>query len=292
MDKEKLLLRLSLEADLFKAHVNRLKPAGYVIHQLDIELLRKKATDLYDLVVEFELKPAQKPDNEKQDELVSIEKKDEPKLPPKLEHGYEQPVVSPTNRVIDEPAVVKNIHSEELLVTEEKVEFQPPYTTTSETPTPVELVTEEKTSIPLMEKLQDEVKDEVKFEFEVEPKQKVVYTKAEPVKTTLDLFSASSDNSLAGKLTQTGEDTSVAGKMQHERLQNIRSAIGINEKFLFVNELFKGDLSRYNRVIDELNVMKTRQGTDTYLLELRIEGQWTEDHHAFQKLKEIVDRKF
>jgi len=45
-------------------------------------------------------------------------------------------------------------------------------------------------------------------------------------------------------------------------------------------------------VIDELNVMKTRQGTDTYLLELRIEGQWTEDHHAFQKLKEIVDRKF
>ena len=288
MDKEKLLLRLSLETDLFKAHVNRLKPAGYVIHQLDIELLRKKATDLYDLVVQFDLKPAQKPDNEKQDGPVFIEKKDEPKLSPKPEHGYEQPVVSPTNRVIDEPTDVKNIQSEELLVKEEKVEFQPPYATTSVTASTLELVTEEKTSTPLIEMLPDEVQSE----HEVEPKQKVVHTKAEPVKTTLDLFSSSSDNSLAGKLTQAGEDTSVAGKMQNERLQNIRSAIGINEKFLFVNALFKGDLSRYNRVIDELNVMKTRQGTDTYLLELRIEGQWPEDHHAFQKLKEIVDRKF
>jgi len=287
MDKEKLLLRLSLETDLFKAHVNRLKPAGYVIHQLDIELLRKKATDLYDLVVQFDLKPAQKPDNEKQAEPVSIEKRDEPTLSPKPEHRFEQPVFSPSNRVIDDPAVVENILSQDVLVTEKKIEFQPPYATTTVSTTPVELVTEEKTSTPLIEKLPDEVQPEQ----EVEPKQKVVYTKAEPVKTTLDLFS-SSDNSLAGKLTQTGEDTSVAGKMQNERLQNIRSAIGINEKFLFVNALFKGDLSRYNRVIDELNVMKTRQGTDTYLLELRIEGQWPEDHHAFQKLKEIVDRKF
>ncbi|PKP29936.1 MAG: hypothetical protein CVT99_15360 [Bacteroidetes bacterium HGW-Bacteroidetes-16] len=288
MDKEKLLLRLSLETDLFKAHVNRLKPAGYVIHQLDIELLRKKATDLYDLVVQFDLKPAQKTDNEKQAEPVSIEKRDEPTLSPKPEHRFEQPVFSPSNRVIDDPADVKNIQSEELLVKEEKVEFQSPYTTTSITATPVELVTEEKTSTPLIEMLPDEIKTEQ----EVEPKQKVVHTKAEPVKTTLDLFSSSSDNSLAGKLIQTGEDTSVAGKMQNERLQNIRSAIGINEKFLFVNALFKGDLSRYNRVIDDLNMMKTRQGTDTYLLELRIEGQWPEDHHAFLKLKEIVDRKF
>jgi hypothetical protein len=114
----------------------------------------------------------------------------------------------------------------------------------------------------------------------------------EPIKTTLDLFSTVSDNMLANKLTESGTDNSLAGRIQKERLQNIRSAIGINEKFLFVNEIFKGDLSRYNRVIDELNAMQTKQGADTYLMELKIEGQFGNDHQAFEKLKEIVGRKY
>ena len=288
MDKEKLLLRLSLEADLFKAHVNRLKPAGYVLHPLDVELLRKKATDLYDLVVQFDLIPTKLHDNEGQAKPVPVEKQEEPILIPKPEQRKEQEVISPPIMEVEDNSLVKNTPSEVIHVKEQKVEFQEPFITKSEISSTVELLVEEKRSTPFIEKVPEEVK---RFH-EIEPTQKVAQPKPDPVKTTLDLFSSASDNSLAGRLTHSGEDTSVAGKMQHERLQNIRSAIGINEKFLFVNELFKGDLSRYNRVIDELNVMKTRQGTDTYLLELRIEGQWTEDHHAFQKLKEIVDRKF
>ncbi len=75
-------------------------------------------------------------------------------------------------------------------------------------------------------------------------------------------------------------------------MDDLRSAIGINEKFLFINELFNGDMGRYNKAIDELNSMQNKTGIDTYLMEIKIEKQWSDDDDAFIKFKELVDRKF
>ncbi|MDP2723643.1 MAG: hypothetical protein Q8O72_12885 [Bacteroidales bacterium] len=287
MDKEKLLLRLSLEIDLFKAHVNRLKPTGYVIHPLDVELLRKKATEVYDLVVQMDLNPVQIADKQDIKPPVVIEKVAEINPSPEPVEPVKKEVISTPVQQEEEAIGIKN-HQPEVVFAEKVVE--PPKQMVEEvavTPTKVEVVIEEKATVPVVEKAPEEVKPAP----EPERQPKIAPTRTEPMKTTLDLFS-STESSLADRLTHQGEDKSLAGKMQQERLLNIRSAIGINEKFLFVNELFKGDLSRYNRVIDELNSMKTKEGADTYLLELRIEGQWPESLEAFQKLKEIVDRKF
>ncbi len=307
MDKEKFLLRLSLEADTLKAHINRLKPTGYTVHPLDMELLRKKAMDLYDLMLEFEMSSTKSTDIQKEPIEFTIKKPEpqpvaptsppEPVVPAQTAPLAEEPAVpEPEKPLADDVTLTHEPDSAPEIPLEiaEEPETKPPTPIQQETPpppaentevdTPLEVADEPPVPIPPKDVMPE------KKEAELPPAQQPKAHKPAPVKTTLDLFSTVAES--VGTRTMAESDNSVAGRIQKERLQNIRSAIGINEKFLFLNELFKGDLARYNRVIDELNAMQTKQGADTYLMELKIEGQLGENHPAFEKLKEIVGRKY
>ena len=72
----------------------------------------------------------------------------------------------------------------------------------------------------------------------------------------------------------------------------VTEVIGINDKFLFVNELFGGSMEKYNKSIENLNDLKTLNGAMIYLNELKIELQWNSSNEAYQKLKDLVSRKF
>lgn len=89
-----------------------------------------------------------------------------------------------------------------------------------------------------------------------------------------------------------GEDNSLAAKLQQNPVRDLKTVIGINEKFLFVNELFGGSMEKYNQAIENLNDLKTLNGAIIYLNELKIELQWNSSNEAYQKLKELVNRKF
>ena len=96
-----------------------------------------------------------------------------------------------------------------------------------------------------------------------------------------------------GERLQQQEDHSLAAKLQHEAAVNdLRTAIGINDKFLFVNELFGGSMEKYNKSIENLNDLKTLNGALIYMNELRIELQWNSSNEAYQKLLELVHRKY
>ena len=104
-------------------------------------------------------------------------------------------------------------------------------------------------------------------------------------------YELDSPETLGDKLQQE-EDHSLAAKLQHESLNDLRAAIGINDKFLFVNELFGGSMEKYNKSIDNLNDLKTLNGALIYMNELRIELQWNSNNEAYKKLLELVHRKF
>lgn len=103
-------------------------------------------------------------------------------------------------------------------------------------------------------------------------------------------FELSTPETLGDKMIQ--EDHSLAAKLQQNPIHDLRSGIGINDKFLFVNELFGGSMEKYNKSIDNLNDLKTLNGAMIYLNELKIELQWNSSNEAYQKLKELVTRKF
>ena len=89
-----------------------------------------------------------------------------------------------------------------------------------------------------------------------------------------------------------GDDNTLAAKLQQAPVRDLKSAIGINDKFLFVNELFGGSMEKYNKSIDNLNDLKTLNGAMIYLNELKIELQWNSSNEAYQKLKDLVSHKF
>ena len=103
-------------------------------------------------------------------------------------------------------------------------------------------------------------------------------------------FELSTGETLGEKMM--GEDNSLAAKLQQNPVRDLKSVIGINDKFLFVNELFGGSMEKYNKSIENLNDLKTLNGAMIYLNELKIELQWNSSNEAYLKLKELITRKF
>ena len=103
-------------------------------------------------------------------------------------------------------------------------------------------------------------------------------------------FELSTGETLGEKMM--GEDNTLAAKLQQNPVPNLKWVIGINDKFLFVNELFGGSMEKYNKSIENLNDLKTLNGAMIYLNELKIELQWNSNNEAYLKLKELVSRKF
>jgi len=88
------------------------------------------------------------------------------------------------------------------------------------------------------------------------------------------------------------EDNTLAAKLQNRPVGDLKSAIGINDKFLFVNELFGGSMEKYNRSIENLNDIQTYNGALIYLDELKVELQWNSNNVAYKKLADLVRLKF
>ncbi len=103
-------------------------------------------------------------------------------------------------------------------------------------------------------------------------------------------FELTMPETLGEKMIQ--EDHSLAAKLQQNPVRDLKSVIGINDKFLFVNELFGGSMEKYNKSIENLNDLKTLNGAMIYLNELKIELQWNSSNEAYRKLSELVRRKF
>lgn len=130
------------------------------------------------------------------------------------------------------------------------------------------------------------------YHTEAEPKREVEKPKIPKTHATpLDLFAEDAAPSIADHLQQQS-DQSVGAKIGRQHIEEIRTAIGINDKFLFINELFSGSLENYNKMLDELNDFKSFNGASTYLIELKVVSQWDGNSVAWRKLVGLIERKF
>ncbi len=88
------------------------------------------------------------------------------------------------------------------------------------------------------------------------------------------------------------EDNSLAAKLQRTPVTDIRAALGINDKMMIINDLFKGSVERFNKSVDALNEFPTLSGARIYLSELQIELQWDTESLAYELLYDLVERRF
>ena len=112
----------------------------------------------------------------------------------------------------------------------------------------------------------------------------------EQKKSTLDLF-AENTNTIGDKFLEK-KDKSIAASMSHNHITNIKKAIGINEKFLFINELFNGNMQEYNQVLDKFNLFNNVYEAEQFINELKSKYNWEAENDAFIKFMEFIKRKF
>ncbi len=113
-------------------------------------------------------------------------------------------------------------------------------------------------------------------------------------RTIGDTYMTDKDDSLHKRISVEKEDKSIGERMQNQPIANLKDAIGVNEKFLFINELFDGDIQEYQDAIAKLNDMEDAGTAFEYLNVLGVEQSWdaTRSADTIEKLAQLVHRRY
>ncbi len=161
---------------------------------------------------------------------------------------------------------------------------------------------EEKEEVIEEEFVEAPVREPVKIVFEtkeeeiISPKKKRIKDKSgidlfsTPETTVADKFK-DEPKSINERILDNREDKSIAAKMQKEQIKDLKLAIGLNEKFLFINELFGGDMKSYSKAIDLLNEKTPLEEAIKTLNEMKEDNKWDESSDSFKKLLNLLERK-
>lgn len=94
-----------------------------------------------------------------------------------------------------------------------------------------------------------------------------------------------------------GSGKKIVGQMQSidnapiapmNKISDLRKAIGINDKFLLLRDLFNGDVPLYERTIDTLNAFEDLDECMIYIVE---NFRWNPDSEGAKMLVSLIERK-
>lgn len=238
------------------------------IPQIEIDILKVNICNLYDAFIQLDKL------NRKNEKTVS-EKTEKPK--------------PPVDAISEETQII-NEHVKPLIIIQEETVHPP-----------ADKVNEDEKNMNTVSEKPELTADLPK---EQKPDKPVIKTPPPadlPVKKSIDLFSDTptitdkfkkDSQSINEKIAQTKSDASLSEKMKESPVADLKKAIGINEKFRFVNELFEGNLSDYNATIEKLN--SAGNAPDAYK---HLEGQankykWPQDSNSLNNLKDLVRRRY
>ncbi len=98
-------------------------------------------------------------------------------------------------------------------------------------------------------------------------------------------------DSLNEKLKQSKKELSEA--LKDTPIKDIKKAIGINDRFLFINDLFKGDEAMYERSIKTINGFSIYPEAEYWIRrELKTKLGWDDQHESVKQFDQLVKRRF
>ncbi len=258
MNKNELIKNLKKDIQDIYSKINDFEKSDQ-IHLIDLDLTLSKVRNLYELLSKLNHQETYTPEYQKE-EISTIteqkEKKEEIEKNTEIEKTTDQAeevIESSDNKTEPETPV----REPELII---------------ETPTKKEIITTEP-----VEKNEETIeKTEILQEAKQNETPEIVADKFQSKKFIHD--------SLAKKNIK-----DVSSKMQSKPINDINNAIGLNDKFIFIRELFGNNKELYHETIQVLNNFDTFENAVTFLNE---NFDWAEDDTNFERLKELVRRKY
>lgn len=260
----------------------RFSAAGQPVSKIEIDIFLDDLRSVYLLISEIEIsksafsaktgpvdipfevfadeKPVTKPVAEEQKESPVFQTENPlPAMPPVASSEYQKPLIEAvTDTDTTDP-------SPEVII-EKKPEF------VKEVPEPKSIVNE----LPLPELKPEPPRPETKLS---QPQTKMMVDLFTPQKTVSDVLHGNTDKT-------------VAAKIQNNHITDLKAVIGINDKFTFVNDIFKGEISRYNHAIDHFNTLDTLRDAEDYISRHGLRSGSPENLAALTKLTNLLRRKY
>lgn len=306
-EKNKALIEeIAKHATIIDYHVSKLRAKPEKLHDIDIELLADKVREVYALI--FELRPARMKatiaDTELEEEPASnpavivpepetVTEKGSKTIPGPVVDPDPEPEIEPVpNPEIDpdpEPEIEPVPEPEIEPVPEPEVDPDPepeigPATKPEPDPEPEPhaetLATDE--TVPANAKGDPPAIEE-------DPAADSTPVPEPRPRTTADLFSGTT--TLADSF-QSKKDNTIASRVVPKAVNDLKMGIGINDKFLFINELFRGDPSIYNAAIEKLNGAAGLAEAEATMTDYRQEFGWADNSEAYHRLNRIVLSKY
>ncbi len=92
---------------------------------------------------------------------------------------------------------------------------------------------------------------------------------------------------------KTGNFTELGSTLKGSPVKELRKAIGVNDRFLFINELFRGDEAMYERSIKTINNFRILPEAEYWMeRELKIKIGWDDSRDIVQHFYQLVRRRF
>jgi hypothetical protein len=115
-------------------------------------------------------------------------------------------------------------------------------------------------------------------------------TQYQPKKEVHEVI-AEKKESLNDRLKQ--DKTEVAHALKEAPIKDLRKGIGINDRFTFVRELFRGDEAFYERSIKTINSFHIFSEAEYWInRELKFKIGWDEDKEVVKHFYQLVRRRF
>lgn len=89
------------------------------------------------------------------------------------------------------------------------------------------------------------------------------------------------------------QKTELVERLKDEPLKDIKKAVGVNDRFIFISELFRGDEDMYERSLKTINRFTIFPEAEFWISrELKLKLGWSDDHPAVKQFDQLVRRRF
>ena len=275
MDKTTLNQQISLLLETISEQSEAISKYNNRIPQIEIDIILNNTRNLYEKYCELDKLNNRLYSYIDEEPITLLKEYEKPQIIP------EKIIEEPKAEIIPEPEPV----IEEIPVIEpEKIEIEEEKT----------LVVDETEEIL-------EAKPETLFEIQETTttetiKEEIITEVSSP---SIDLFSSSSTETIKvekksfnEKIAGNFEDKSVAHKLQQNKISDLKAAIGMNDRFLFINEIFKGNLQEYSEQLNLLNNQNNLEDAISLLNGIGFKHSVREDLKSFNTLKELITRRY
>jgi hypothetical protein len=113
-----------------------------------------------------------------------------------------------------------------------------------------------------------------------------------PVKVLDKIQAVTTPKPIIDTLKPMVDEKNSFNSIKGKPIDSLKRAIGINDKFQFINELFEGNMARYNKTIESLDTAGSLNAAMQIVKEIKMELEWDTEEKAYQQLENYLQRRY